>query len=359
MKDTVTFEQTPKPNRGGGQKSCQNRAVGLDLVRSLAILFVISGHFVSLNTPFRQTIFEGASMFLQGSAMPLFATGVPLFIMLTGYLNANKTVTRKYYRGCVRVLFAYLLFSAITILFRRYYMHEELPWLQWCLKVLDFSAIPYGWYIEMWIGLFLLTPFLNMLYKAVPTRRQKHVLLLTLYLMTALPDLLNRYGLHLVPGFWVKIYPLMFYFAGSYVREYSPQPAKWKLMAIIVLLCIINPTFNVLFVNNHTMISPTGGFAGVTGTVIAVAFFLLLYKVDFGLPWLRAALMKVSVLSLDMYLCCYMMDRLVYPYFLEHYFVDQSQFGIYFFVIVPILFAGSFAIAWVKDTICKAVSRQL
>lgn len=268
-------------------------------------------------------------MFLQGSANPLFATGVPLFIMLTGYLNANKTVSRKYYRGCVRVLFAYLLFSIVTILFRRYYMHEELPWLQWCLKVLDFSAIPYGWYIEMWIGLFLLTPFLNMLYKAIPTRRQKHVLLLTLYLMTALPDLLNRYGLHLVPGFWVKIYPLMFFFAGSYVREYSPQPAKWKLMAIIVLLCIINPTFNVLFVNNHTMISPTGGFAGVTGTVIAVAVFLLLYKVDFGLPWLRAALMKVSV------------------------------FGIYFFVIVPILFAGSFAIAWVKDTVCKRVSKQL
>ena len=69
--------------------------------------------------------------------------------------------------------------------------------------------------------------------------------------------------------------------------------------------------------------------------------------------------MKVSVLSLDMYLCCYMMDRLVYPYFLEHYFVDQSQFGIYFFVIVPILFAGSFAIAWVKDTVCKRVSMQL
>ncbi len=70
-----------KPNRG--QKSCQNRAVGLDLVRSLAILFVIAGHF-ALNTPFRQTVFEGVSMFIQGSALALFATGVPLFIMLTG-----------------------------------------------------------------------------------------------------------------------------------------------------------------------------------------------------------------------------------------------------------------------------------
>ena len=38
------------------------RIIGLDLVRSIAILrhnFVISGHFFSLNTPFRSTIFGG------------------------------------------------------------------------------------------------------------------------------------------------------------------------------------------------------------------------------------------------------------------------------------------------------------
>ena len=56
LEAAVTASQ--KPNRVE-QKSCQNRAVGLDLVRTLAILFVISGHFISLNTPFRQTIFEG------------------------------------------------------------------------------------------------------------------------------------------------------------------------------------------------------------------------------------------------------------------------------------------------------------
>ena len=107
----------------GGQKSCQSRVVGLDFVRSVAILFVIAGHFISINTPFRQTVFEGVSMFLQGAAMPLFATGVPLFIMLTGYLNVNKTVSRRYYRGCIRVLVSYLLFSVLTILFHRYWLH--------------------------------------------------------------------------------------------------------------------------------------------------------------------------------------------------------------------------------------------
>ena len=110
----------------GGQKSCQNRIIGLDLVRSCAILFVIAGHFFVLNTPFKNTDFGGFSMFLQAMSIPLFMTGVPLFLLLTGYLNANKTVSKRYYKGCIRVLASYFLFSLLTILFRKYYLQEDL-----------------------------------------------------------------------------------------------------------------------------------------------------------------------------------------------------------------------------------------
>lgn len=337
----------------GGQKSCQTRIIGLDLIRSFAILFVIAGHFFVLNTPFRSTTFDGISMFIQALFNPLFQTGVPLFLLLTGYLNSNKIVSKRYYKGCVRVLVAYLFFSIITILFRKYYLHEDLSWLKWILKIFDFSAIPYAWYIEMWIGLFLLTPFLNMMYKAIPFQRQKQILILTLYVMTALPDLFNRYGLHLAPGFWASCYPLTFFFAGSYIHEYRPRVDSWKLWLIMLLLCMINPVFNVLFVHNHTLIQIAGGPWGVFGTVVAIAFFLLFYQTDFKSPVLRKSLTKISLLSLDMYLCCYIFDALVYPYFMERYFVNQSQFGIYFFIIVPILFAGSFVMAWAKDILFR------
>ena len=344
---------------GGGKNRAKERIIGLDFIRSAAILFVIAGHFFTLHTAFRTTVFEGLSMFVQATVCPLLMTGVPLFIMLTGYLNANKTISKQYYKGCIRVLFAYVLFSIVTILFRKYYLHENLSWLQWGLKIFDYSAIPYAWYIEMWIGLFLLTPFLNLLYKAIPTKRQKQAFILTLYLLTAVPNLFNRYGLHLAPGFWQMCYPLTFFFLGSYIREYKPDIDKWKLWGGILLLSLINPVFNVLFVKNHTLISIAGESYGVFGTWIAVAFFLLFYQTDYRSPSLRKALTKVSLLSLDMYLCCYLFDALVYPYFKEHYFIDQSQFVWYFFLIIPILFAGSFAMAWVKDSVCKRISKQL
>lgn len=130
-------------------------------------------------------------MFLQATSYVIFALGVPWFLMLTGFLNRNKTVNRDYYKGCIRVLVSYVFFSVVTILFRKYYLMEELSWIEWGKKILDFTAIPYAWYIEMWIGLFLLTPFLNMLYKAIPTQRQKKMLLLTLLLLVAVAFTLN------------------------------------------------------------------------------------------------------------------------------------------------------------------------
>lgn len=94
--------------------------------------------FFVLNTPFKNTDFGGFSMFLQAMSIPLFMTGVPLFLLLTGYLNINKTVSKRYYKGCIRVLASYFLFSLLTILFRKYYLQEDLTWAKWILKIFDF-----------------------------------------------------------------------------------------------------------------------------------------------------------------------------------------------------------------------------
>ena len=342
----------------------KERVIGLDLVRSFAIFSVIAGHFLVLNTPFRQTVFDGGSMFMQGMIYLLFnATGVPLFIIMTGYLNANKTsCDRKYYKGMVRVIVSYLLFSVITILFRKYYIHEDLSCFNWLRKILDFSAIPYGWYIEMWIGLYILTPFLNLLYKAIPTKKQKQILIVSLFICTALPDLFNRYGFYLVPGFWQKVFPLTFFFIGSYIREYQIDINKvfnkWGgviSLIVIILVCAINPIFNILFVKNHTMVQIVGGSNGVFGTIVAVLTFLLLYRVDYKNKFVRGSLTRISLLSLDMYLCCYIFDRIFYPYFIDRYFVNQAQFGWFFFIIVPLVFVSSFVLAQVKEWVFKGV----
>ena len=117
--------------------------------------------------------------------------------------------------------------------------------------------------------------------------------------MTAIPDLFNRYGFHLVPGFWQTCYPLMFFFIGSYVKEYQPKINPLYGWGIIIICCLINPVFNILFVHNRPLIHIAGNPSGMFGTIIAVIFFLLVYQRDIQVPLMRKIFTKVSLLSLS------------------------------------------------------------
>lgn len=329
----------------GGKKS---RSVGLDIVRVAAILFVIAGHFF-LNTNAINTVFTGFWLFPQGMLRALFATNVPLFLILTGYLNLSKTVNRKYYKGIIAVILSYLFISVVTIFFRIHFLDEYLSVVQWTLKITDFSAINYAWYIEMWIGLFLLTPFLNILWKNIASKRHKIVLIGTFYLLSALPDMFNRYGVHLVPGYWEATYPLAFYFIGAYIREYQPQPRKAHLLLMIVGCCLINPLFNFIFVKNHSMIQVIGDGNGVVGIPLAAMVFLLLYKIEVTRLWLRKVLESISRVSLDMYLASYMFDIAAYAYFRPYINLSPEQSILWFFAVVPIVFIESYLFALLKS----------
>lgn len=337
------------------------RICGLDLIRVCAIFFVIAGHFFSLNTPFKDVPFEGFSMYVQGMLAELF-TGVPLFYMLTGYLNINKTVSKKYYKGLLRVLVAYFIFAFITVVFRKYYLHTGENWCELFLMILSYESIPYAWFLKMWIGLALLTPFLNYLYKAIPTLREKVVGILILYALTALPDFLNRYGMYLFPGFWGDAcFPLMFFFLGAFIREYQPV-INWKVGLLFIFAMInITPLFNVLFLDGHDVVDITGGSRGVFSTWVTVMIFLLLYRKDIKitplLP-LRRFITHCSMVSYEMYLCCWMFDQLYYPWFKEQFYVSQAQFLPWFFVIVPLVFLSSYIVASAYNVLRNTVQRK-
>ena len=341
---------------GAERISAGNRSAGLDIVRTIACVSVIASHFF-LFTDFNKSYFSGISMFLQGM-LQSFLIGSDLYMMLTGFLCINKTVGRKFYKTGLKVVISYLVYSLLTIVVDIYWFHNGMTWKKGLLGILSFHTIPYAWYIEMWIGLFLLAPFINILYKAIPTKRQKQWLILLLFLFSALPDFGNRYGMYIFPAYWESVYPVMFYLIGCYIREYRPNFAKWKLWAAIIGLCCIGPLFNTA-VGHGTYIHIIGDRNGVVAIPIATLVFLACYNVKVKSKFARGCLAGISLRSLDIFLGSSVFDAGVYPYFKSRYFVDQGQFGVYFFVIIPVIFLMSFTIATVKRAVFKGIERMV
>lgn len=342
-------------NNAEVKENLSQRICGLDLIRVCAIFFVIAGHFLFVNTSYMSTPMVGVSVFLQGMMLPIFFAGVPLFMMLTGYLNINKKPTKKYYKSIVRVLVAYLIFSVLTILFRVYYLGEVKSVTEWALAILNYSAIPYAWYIEMWIGLALLAPFLNYLWRAIPTMQEKILLGVTLFILTALPDLTSR----LFPKYFAQAcYPLMFYFMGTFIREYQPIIKTWLGITAVILISMVNPIATILlFGSDNVDVGLTGGPGGVFCTWIALAIFLILYRRDISVKPIKRWVTHCSMVSLEMYLCCYMFDQLYYPWFKERFYESQTQFLPWFLVIVPLVFLSSYAVASVYSVTRRIIMR--
>ena len=208
------------------------RSVSMDLIRSLALFSVIGVHFF-LNTGYYKIPVHGTQMFVMTWVRSFFMICVPLFILLSGFLMCNKKPGRQYYKGIVKILGVYALASIVCfgydcIMQTKVFSFEELIY-----SILKYKAAPYAWYVDMYIGLFLMIPFLNICYHNISTQKQKRILLYTAVAITSLPAVFNAEE-QLLPDFWVSLYPICYYFIGCYIREYGCKVKKYLLC---ILLC--------------------------------------------------------------------------------------------------------------------------
>lgn len=327
----------------------RQRSAGLDIIRTIACLSVIFCHFF-IHTKFNSSVFQGVSMFLQGMASST-AVGSDLYMILTGYLCCNKVFGKNFYLSGIKVIISYLFFSLLTIIVNVYWTKTGMTWETGLLGILKFTTIPYAWYIEMWIGLFILAPFLNIWYKALPNKKMKLTLILILISFSAFPDFFNRLGHYLVPAYWKFMYPLSFYFTGCFIKEYKPKYSRMLLFFIIIGITLISPLITHIggwLLGWKTFFLFIGSRSGFFIATIAIAIFLICFNLDVSNKWLCNIVKSVSLRSLDIFLGSAILDFFIYPLFIDRYYIDQSQFGIFYFIICPIVFLICYTLASVK-----------
>ena len=140
----------------------QSRQPGIDLLRCLGLLFVTGVHSFLYNGYYYEPQM-GILMWGANSFKWLFFTCNGLFMLLTGYLKCEKPLSKGYYRSLLPILVGYGLTCLVSFPIRHFVLNEKLTLWQWLEKMVTFGN--YAWYIEMYIGLILISPLINLALK--------------------------------------------------------------------------------------------------------------------------------------------------------------------------------------------------
>lgn len=318
---------------------------------------VLSVHFF-LNNGFYDTNIKGIEMFISLFLRWIFYLGVPLFILLTGYLKRNKELSKDYYRSIKKILISYVIISILSILFRIFYLKEDIRKLEIIISIFNFSANGYSWYVEMYIGIFLLIPFLNILYDNLKTKKNKQYLIITLIIMTSLYPIINyikinNIKLDIIPNWWNGLYPLLYYFIGCYINEYKIKINKKKGLLAFISIIIVETFITYLYSYNNLFDSNFfNGYSSLQTVILSTILFLLVYNIKTDNIRIIKIVSSVSLLSFDMYLFSYIVDKIVYGK-LDNYFKTPIEYLKLYPLVIIIIFSCSYLLSYIKDFIFK------
>ncbi|NHC42794.1 acyltransferase family protein [Bacillus sp. MM2020_1] len=336
---------------------------GIDLLKTIAIISVPCVHFL-LNTHFYKVPLNSILLFIQTYYRQVFIVCVPLFIMATGFLQWKKEWNKNYLRGILNIVLIYVIYSVVSIFFRIYQFGEERAISEWILMVFKFQAISYSWYVNMYLGLAILIPFLNILWQGFKTRGQFKVFLLVLLFVTGipmfwngLPALFGESKLVLFPSFWMPIYPLFYYFLGVYIREYNIAISKVKSFCLFLLITIVEGSILIGFNEGTKFINFVGGYGSALIMLQTTFLFLFLYQIQppkYKLfSWISVPIRSISSLTLDIYLVSFLTDQWVYRYFMANIYVKQDTAILYAPVVVISTFCMAYAISLIRQRIIR------
>lgn len=309
------------------------RNPALDVVRIIATFCVISFHY-GLKSGLLVENLVGFHMFIMCTLREALMICVPAFLMLTGYLMRRKTWHGRFYRGIVKTMVIYALASAVC-----YFSANRRLGLGFITGLANYTASRYGWYIEMYIGLFLLIPFLNVMYSGgsatlsggVDTRKYKTALLSTFLVLTAAPGVVNIFCVSwewwkspsissdyvkIIPAWWMRIYPITYYLIGCYLSEYGLKLRRKTCGLLFLASVFAKGAFAYYRADGGPYVAGSWqDWGSLLHVIQTTLFFSFVSTADLGklsLRW-KKVLHVVSDLCLGAYLVSSVGEDLFYP----------------------------------------------
>lgn len=335
---------------------CGEHSSSIDVVRTAAAFLVVFVHsFLAIDyyqTPLNDSVMIGMTM------VRWFALiCVPLFMIITGYLCIYRTGILQNWLGSLPIWILYAMITAIVDIVWNGYMHRDVFSVMGV--VTDIVGCRYAWYVEMYAGLIILMPFLNKMWKALGDN-EKNVLIAAMLLLTAM----NTLGIDILPSYFLRLYPVTYYFIGAYLREKPITLGTGKLILALVATLALETIYMVTQTKGGVFDwSVLGGaechYNVFIVVVSAVLGFTLLNRIHLKNRFVKKLFQIMGKNTLGIYLISSgLTDNIMWPH-LQQRFTSPHQ---YIGIVIPVVVADfliSFFAAAILNIIAVKVSMSI
>lgn len=273
-------------------------------------------------------------------------------MILSGYLCIYRTSIKKTWASLIPAFVSFTIINSLHIVIQCFIWKASIS-LPYILKI--FVGMDLAWYLEMYIGLVFLQPFLNTLWANLD-RKKREVLVFTLVMLTMLGSISEN----LLPTYWVSLYPLTYYYIGAWLREY-PLFCRWKPLFLgLVTILGLEAVRSFKDAGGSTFSWESfGGYAcaynALPVAICSIIFFLLVRKIPIHSKCWKAILQNTGRHTLSTYLVSVCVTDNIFWTILLPYFPTVQEFFPVQFPAAIVLYLLALLIANAVDGITHII----
>ena len=335
----------------------RNREYGVDLFRIMGLFFVNTLHACLYNGFYYEAQEGGAMLFFNSVRWLLFGCNA-MFMLMTGYLKSGSPWKKGYYKSLLVVVVGYVLTCVISYPIRYFWLEQKDSLEVWVNRFFTFSN--YAWYAEMYIGLFILSPILNMAVNSIQDNRKLWMLVLSMVFITSLPAETRVQGpdgaYALIPDYWSGLYPVTLYLIGAAIRKTKPKVPAWVGLTIAVFTAV-GLGYATLTTATKGFYSGYGqGYGGFWVMIMVTGLFLSIYQLQIN-PRVGKVLAFISGGAFEGYILSYVLDIRYYKDFAQWH--DPQYYWLLFLCVTLPIFLASLTAGNLVHALSKAIGNGL
>lgn len=226
----------------------KNRNISLDLLRIVAMIFIVIGHIISHGTVKNNLEFSSINYLIVWGLLAFVIVAVNCYIFISGYFLSEQEdlKTSKIYH-LVKITFFYSVATFFILLFIKQTNFNISLIPRVFLPIVTFSY----WFMTVYFLMYLFFPYYNLLIQQFDKQTFKKLLITGFIILSVFPMIFIIY-IPKLSGIGFLLWFTYLYFVSAYIRKYYVppyKPIKYLIGYIICCLLVVSSKYIFTIIN--------------------------------------------------------------------------------------------------------------